>query len=534
MYELTFSARVQEAVQVEVRAGDEGWSAGDAIGLFAKTAGQPLSEAAVAGGIENLKLRYANGYFSSETRAYTLQYPEEKTAVDFIAYYPYGEEALHYIVPMDINPQTGESEIHSEKPLHYVVPVDVSLQHDLKKIDLLYADNARGLNRQTTTTPELLFTHQLSRIVLDIEMADGRALSQTKVTIAGMKTKAFFSLVDATLRIDPSSEEIIGMNLRVEGSNAKAEAIVLPVARVEDIALQIVTNGQLYDLNLSEKTTITSLAKGRVYHYKVRLTREDATMEVNGYNEWPVTTHGMFSEGTLQVTHRMPVAWLNTPLPQATGEVRNYTILYSKQHRVAYWVAYPMYEAFLGSTSRTDDWEYDPLLPSIYQPYLASSWVQTPIAYSRGHQLPSADRTSSVTANRTTFYYSNMAPQNQSMNGDQWAKLEDQVRKWCRTTDTLYVVTGILLPKSPGSLTYAEDRRGNKAAVPLAFYKALAKKVGNQYHTIGYKMENRPLSGTFNDYRVTVTSLEQESGLVFFPKITDSSVKDHVDQAVWN
>ena len=509
---LKFLARVQDATQVEmnIRAGNNYWDYGAEVGLFAKKSGRLLSESTVYGGFHNLKLVYSEGCFLPETDMYVGQHSENNDYIDYIAYYPYKEGSEYY-----------------------TVPVDVSIQHDTEEIDLLYSDNAKGLNKNAYDAPDLVFSHQLSRLVFDVKMADGTAMRNTRATIAGMKTKASFSLVNAILTVDDSSDGIIEMNTTITDGKARVEAVVLPVAIVAGINIQIVANGKIYDIVLSEKTNTTYFGRGMVYNYRVKLTNDDATVYTNGYNEWPMATQGKFSEGTVQVTHTVPASWLNTSYPM-TGDVRNYTILYSKQYKVAYWVAYPMYADFLGDVSRTEYWKQDPELSLDYQPDLAKSWVQVPIAYSRGHQIPSADRTSSTAINRTTFYYSNMTPQNQSLNGNQWAKLEDQVRKWCMDTDTLYVVTGILLPESPELLTYAEDRKGNKAAVPTAYYKALAKKVDGKYYTIGYKMGNHPASGSFNNYRVTVTSLEQESGLVFFPHITDSSIKDCIDNSVWN
>ena len=61
--------------------------------------------------------------------------------------------------------------------------------------------------------------------------------------------------------------------------------------------------------------------------------------------------------------------------------------------------------------------------------------------YSRGHQIPSADRTATDELNSQTFYASNITPQNGDFNGGIWASLEGKIREnMCQ--DTLYVVTG--------------------------------------------------------------------------------------------
>ena len=79
-----------------------------------------------------------------------------------------------------------------------------------------------------------------------------------------------------------------------------------------------------------------------------------------------------------------------------------------------------------------------------------------------GHQIPSADRTTSNIANSQTFYFTNMTPQLSVLNGQMWANLEGQVRTWMAASDTLYVVTGAVLKTVNGNeaVNYATDAKG--------------------------------------------------------------------------
>ena len=508
---LKFSATIEEPILS--RTSGNQWEFNDAIGLFAKTTSQPLSSSSIVGGINNVKLNYSGNYFMVTGGAQPVEYPADGSSVDFIAYYPYKNVSAEL-----------------------TIPIDISNQNDLGAIDLLYSQNAIGLNRTSSAYPNLTFTHQLSRLILNLESAEGANLQNVSVSVSGVKSRATFSLIDAAITIDNQSDATVDANIIVNADKAKAEIILLPVADISGITIKIISNGKTYNLSLSQDTNISSLSKGLSYSYNVELTGIGAGTEIAGYNEWPITPDNLFSEGTIQVTHTMPASWLNQSYTSATGDVRNYTILYSNQYKVAHWVAYPLCRAYLGNSGRTDAWGYDPLILQSYQPNLSSSWEQTPIAYSRGHQLPSADRTSSTNANRTTFYYSNQTPQIPHLNGTQWGSLEVKVREWAEATDTLYVITGIILPKPPETLTYAQDKSSppNSAAVPKAYYKALAKKVGSQYYTIGYRMDNRQFSETFETCRITVAELEQETGLIFFPKITDAAIKSQINSSVWN
>ena len=63
--------------------------------------------------------------------------------------------------------------------------------------------------------------------------------------------------------------------------------------------------------------------------------------------------------------------------------------------------------------------------------------------------MPSADRLSRV-ANIETFYYTNMTPQKAALNQGMWENLEEKVRVWARSMDTLYVVTGCQVDRPVG------------------------------------------------------------------------------------
>jgi len=503
---LKFSAQITEII--ESRASGNQWEPNDAIGIFAKTAGQVLSTNSIVDGISNVKLDYSGTYFTT-SGAQSVGYPADGSSVDFIAYYPYQSVSAGMTVPIDISDQT-----------------------DLGAIDLLYSKNATGLNRYSPIYPTLTFTHQLSRLTLNLESAEGVNLQNVSVSLSGVKSLAAFSLIDGSITPDNLSDATIDANITLNGNKAKADIILLPVADISGITIKIAANGNTYNLNLTQDTNITSLTKGLSYTYNVKLTGTDAHTVIAGYNEWPVTPDNLFTEGTTLVTHTMPASWLNQSYTSATGDVRNYTLLYSNQYKVAHWVAYPLNRAYTGNASRTNAWAYDPLLPQASQPNLSSSWAGS--IYTRGHQLASADRTSSTNANRTTFYYSNQTPQVANVNGNQWGSLEIKAREWAEATDTLYVVAGIILPKPPEVLTFAQDDSGNNAAIPKAYYKVLAKKVGGQYYTIGYRMDNRNFSESFETCRIIVTDLEQETGLTFFPKITDATIKGQIVSSVWN
>lgn len=202
--------------------------------------------------------------------------------------------------------------------------------------------------------------------------------------------------------------------------------------------------------------------------------------------------------------------------------VRNYSMMYDKKEKIAYWVAYPHHPSYIGSAGRTDNWQLDPSVSSVYQP----NYFATISGYDRGHQIPSADRTVSAQANSQTFYFTNMTPQLGALNQQLWANLEGQVRGWMSASDTLYVVTGAILKTVGGNETvnYATDSKGVKVAVPNYYYKVLLRLKSGKYDSIGFWLEHRAYGNGQATASITksVDQIEQLTGFNFFsslPKI---------------
>ena len=202
-------------------------------------------------------------------------------------------------------------------------------------------------------------------------------------------------------------------------------------------------------------------------------------------------------------------------------QLRNYAYYWNYTDRVAAWVAYPLCSAYLGSSGRTEEWGYDPLMPASKQQNVSGGYREGNNGwYARGHQIPSADRTFDRVLNATTFYGTNMTPQNNDFNSGVWAVLEGKVRDWATKSDTLYVVTGCVVD---GAKYYVLDRSGNKITVPTAYFKAVLRYQKNS--TIGhngymatafwYNHENFPNAFTKNEC-MSVARLEEKLGYNLF------------------
>ena len=207
----------------------------------------------------------------------------------------------------------------------------------------------------------------------------------------------------------------------------------------------------------------------------------------------------------------------NPYVNRSTSGIRNWSCYFDPDAAISPWVAYPLNPGLIGSGTRVDKWgEIDPCIPEDKQINLGGGSYGG--GWARGHQLPSADRLSAE-ANRSTFYSTNITPQDYDFNGGIWLDLENKVRSYAYASDTLYVVTGA---KYDSSSAWSGSSRGRAARVPDAYYKVLLRyKKGapsGEYSAVGFYFPHDPsiASGNFMDYVKTVKEVETATGEFFF------------------
>ncbi len=482
------------------RANGAAWSANDSIGVYMKKNGEVLSGSSSIEGATNILYSTVNGDGNFSPVGNGIYFPQDESSVDFIAYYP----------------QRTLTDL-------YAYPVDVTNQNDLEAIDLLYSNNLTGISDRSNAL-NLAFTHQLSRLIFNIKSSDNSKLTNLKLKLSGLKTKASFNLADATLTPDEASVDTINVKTSITNNTGTAQAILIPESSIDKVTLTI----EVGNSKKEYKLPLTALEKGKEYSYNLDITggSTEVDPEASSYIHWtetPLITKSTLSDtDIIYLNHYMPNSMTD---PVSGGKMRNYSMLYSKSNKIAYWVAYPLFSNCIGSSGRTNAWAYDPEILSDYQANLSSGFGGN--GYDRGHQIPSADRTCDAATNRTTFYYSNMTPQiGRGLNQSNWATLENKVRSWLSGTDTLYVVTGAMPPAS--SITQMKGM-----TVPAYYFKALARRINGSFITIAFKFENKSYSGSgYMEEAISVKELEQETGFTFFPTIA-SSVKATLNTSQW-
>lgn len=219
--------------------------------------------------------------------------------------------------------------------------------------------------------------------------------------------------------------------------------------------------------------------------------------------------------------------------------LRNWSCYWDYKEHMSLWVAYPLNNSIKGSgTGRTETWGYDPLLPASIQPDIRNGSYGG--GWTRGHQLPSADRQRNTTENATTYYSTNMTPQEYDFNTGIWVDLENNVRKYASSADTLYVVTGAIWDNAT---RWSGDKSGFAVKIPTHYFKALLYSGTSAYASgtegfmmAGFLIPHEGYSGKYTNYRMSIDELEKKTGIDFFPALErmNKPLSDQLEAAAPN
>jgi endonuclease G len=155
-------------------------------------------------------------------------------------------------------------------------------------------------------------------------------------------------------------------------------------------------------------------------------------------------------------------------------------------------------------------------------------------SYSKGHQVPNADRKSNDIANSQTYYVTNQTPQlDDKFNSSIWSSLETAVRNLTRNTDVVYVVTGAAFKKTGGNeqinyLTAASSSTNpQKLPIPNYYWKAVLKVKWDgssisSASAIGFWFEHREYNSDtekYTNFSVSVDQIEEWTGFDLFTNL---------------
>lgn len=208
-------------------------------------------------------------------------------------------------------------------------------------------------------------------------------------------------------------------------------------------------------------------------------------------------------------------------------EYSAFSLAYHEAHEQAAWVAYLLpAEHALNMHERRNNFRADPDLAT--GSALPADYTRS--GYDRGHLAPAADFDYDRKALSESFFMTNISPQLPAFNRGGWKGLEDQVRKWATEYDSLHVVTGPVLEQG---LKKIGD---NRVSVPKYFYKIILDSRQPEVKMIGFLMPNKKITRGPWPYVVTVDSIEQLTGLNFFPQLPDileDSLESMIQTSYW-
>lgn len=140
------------------------------------------------------------------------------------------------------------------------------------------------------------------------------------------------------------------------------------------------------------------------------------------------------------------------------------SLAYNETAELASWIAYKLTPAsFNSNIIRSNDFREDTLIRT--GSAVPSDYYGT--GYDRGHLAPAGSMKANEISMSESFLMSNICPQLPSFNRGIWRRLEEKVRFWAESSDSLLVITRPVLDMPIDTIGK------NEVHVPRAFFKCI-------------------------------------------------------------
>lgn len=199
------------------------------------------------------------------------------------------------------------------------------------------------------------------------------------------------------------------------------------------------------------------------------------------------------------------VSGLEIPSYEASEDVifyTGFTSSYNHSTLIPNWVAYELTAAevvkpSLGNRYFVQDTNVKGPQATFYDYKNNDNW-------DKGHMVPKADLKWSNKAYEESFFFTNVCPQNRTLNNGAWKTVENKVRDMAEKYGQIYVVCGpVFISNQYGTLGE------NKVAIPDAFFKALLLPTGDGYEAVAFVMPNNENRLSWQEYACSVDQLEE-------------------------
>ncbi|MFB6456188.1 DNA/RNA non-specific endonuclease [Chitinophaga sp. Hz27] len=250
-------------------------------------------------------------------------------------------------------------------------------------------------------------------------------------------------------------------------------------------------------------------------------------INIDDINVTSGTTTGGGGGGTATDDDNMLLGNPSTALADVSSEnnylmVKTYYALsYNRSRATPNWVSWHLQASDLGSVSRTNDFAADNTLPAGWYQVQNSSYSGS--GFDRGHNCPSADRTSTSAANSATFLMTNMMPQAPNNNQQTWANLENYTRSLVTAGNEVYIICGSYGQGGTGSLGGVTTTVDNgHVTVPSNIWKVVVvipngnndlSRINGNTRVIAINTPNtNSINTDWTQYKTTVRAIENATG----------------------
>lgn len=241
----------------------EQWKSGKTVGIYM------LKENTTECVVPYYNVKYQTtvepqGYFTPINKDEVIYYPQDGNKVDVIAYYPWKENQINELYP-----------------------INVANQKTVSNFSFLYAGNGKGLSKDNNKV-SLQFRPVLSQIIFRLEAGDGVTdiyLTESAIKISGMNTKANFNLLSGIFEQESEPKDVDLLSLEEENG---ASGQVLPAISTEGYEAEIVLPkmGRTYSWKLSEKIELLKPGMRYICSVRVDLDKIDVETSEEPIEDW--------------------------------------------------------------------------------------------------------------------------------------------------------------------------------------------------------------------------------------------------------
>lgn len=197
-----------------------------------------------------------------------------------------------------------------------------------------------------------------------------------------------------------------------------------------------------------------------------------------------------------------------------------YMVNYNGLLKVPNCVAYKIYTTQKSFDRRDNRFSLDTELHSASPKSYQSS------GYDKGHLISPQDMWCyGANAIQSTYLTSAIAPQTPKVNRGVWNNLEKYTRRFA--PDTVYVIAGTLFLSSDNKGNTLFSVIGNdKIGVPSHYYRIISRRINGNIEWLAFIIPNtNDVDLEITKYLVSVKSIEDKTGLVFFTELSSAQQK---------